>query len=269
MEKRGMKVSRAKTEWAYMCLNGTPLGSINMQSAQLPQLTEFRYLGSTLQSDGDMSTEVNKRTQCGWNNWRKMSGVLCDQRVPLHVNGSILNMIVQPATLYGMETVPVTSSPVKKLEVTEMKMCRWACGHTLRNHVGYENIKDRLKVERITERCRKARLRWFGLVKRRDQDCVGRQTLEMVPPGRRKRGRPKQRWMDCVNRDMRAIGTTKDEVHDRTGGRRIVSAAANPQPGWDQLEEEEDSRECQMTVCGCIVHAWRLVSQPCSAACTH
>ena len=42
-------------------------------------------------------------------------------------------------------------------------------------------------------------------------------------PGRRRRGRPKQRWMDCVNGDMmRAIGTTKDEVRDRTGWRRIV-----------------------------------------------
>ena len=63
-------------------------------------------------------------------------------------------------------------------------------------------------------------------MKRRYQDHVRRKTLEMVPPGRRKRGIPKQRWMDCVNRDMRAIGTTKDEVHDRTGWRRIVSAAA-------------------------------------------
>ena len=42
LEKRGMEVSRAKTE--CMCLNGTPLG--------------------TLQSDGEMSTEINKRTQC-------------------------------------------------------------------------------------------------------------------------------------------------------------------------------------------------------------
>ena len=31
-------------------------------------------------------------------------------------------MIVQPAMLYGMETVPVTRSHVKILEVTEMKM---------------------------------------------------------------------------------------------------------------------------------------------------
>ena len=55
-------------------------------------------------------------------NWRKMSGVLCDKRVPPHVKGKIHKMIVQPAMLYGMETVPVTSSHVKKLEVTEMKM---------------------------------------------------------------------------------------------------------------------------------------------------
>ena len=62
-------------------------------------------------------------------------------------------------------------------------------------------------------------------MKKRDQEYVGRNTLEMVPSERR-RGRPKQRWMDCVNQDMRAIGTTKYEVHDRTGWRRIVSVAA-------------------------------------------
>ena len=148
-------------------------------------------------------------------------------------------MIVQPAMLLGMETVSVTSSHVKKLEVTEMKMCRWACGHTLRDHVRNENIKERQKVESIAERYRKARLGWFGHVKRRCQDYVGRKTLEMIPPGRRKRGRPKQRWMDCVNRDMRAIGTTKDYVLDRTGWRRIVSAAATPQPSGSGYKKKK------------------------------
>ena len=76
-------------------------------------------------------------------------------------------------------------SHVKKLEVTEIKMCRWACGHTLRDHVRNDDIRKKLKVENITERGRKARLRWFGHVKRRDQEYVGRKT--MVPPGRRKK----------------------------------------------------------------------------------
>ena len=85
-----------------------------------PAATGHRILGSTLQSDGGMSTEINKRTQCGWNNCREMSGILCDKRVPPRVKGKINKMIVQPAMLYGMETVPGTSSHVKKLEVTEM-----------------------------------------------------------------------------------------------------------------------------------------------------
>ena len=85
--------------------------------------------------------------------------------------------------LYGMETLPVTSSCVKKVEVTEIKMCRCACGLTLRDHVRNDNIRGRLKVENITERCRKARLRWIGHIKRRDQYYVGIKTLRWYHPG--------------------------------------------------------------------------------------
>ena len=38
-----------------------------------------------------------------------------------------------------------------------------------------DNIRDRLKEENITGRCRKTRLRWFGHVQRRDQEIVGDQ----------------------------------------------------------------------------------------------
>ena len=77
-----------------------------------------------------------------------MSGVSCDKRVPPHGKGKIHKMIVQPTMLYGMETAPVTSSNVKKLEVTEMKMRRWACGHALRDHVRNDNIRKRLSVRK-------------------------------------------------------------------------------------------------------------------------
>ena len=50
-----------------------------MQSAQLPQMTKLKYLGSTLQSDGGMNAEGKKRIPCILNNWMHMSGVLCDK----------------------------------------------------------------------------------------------------------------------------------------------------------------------------------------------
>ena len=86
--------------------------------------------------------------------------------------------------------------PLPTFELTIPGRC--ADGHAatiFRDHVRNDDIRERLKVENITERCRKARLSRFGHVKRRDQEYVGRKTLDMVPPGRRKRGRPKQRWM--------------------------------------------------------------------------
>ena len=44
-------------------------------------------------------------------------------------------------------------------------------------------------------------LRWYGHVKRREKDYVGKRMMEMAVPGRRKRGRPRRRWMDLVRED--------------------------------------------------------------------
>ena len=58
-----MKVSRTKTK--YMCLNGEVRESINMQNCRLPEVTEFKYLGSTMQNDEVTEAKVNK-IQSGW-----------------------------------------------------------------------------------------------------------------------------------------------------------------------------------------------------------
>ena len=39
-----------------------------------------------------------------------MAGVLCDKRISSHVKRNVHEMVVQPAMLYGIETVPMTSS---------------------------------------------------------------------------------------------------------------------------------------------------------------
>ena len=58
-----------------------------MQSAKLPQVIEFKYMGNTLHSDGDMSTEINKRTSGDGTTVRRcQASYVCDKRVPPHVN---------------------------------------------------------------------------------------------------------------------------------------------------------------------------------------
>ncbi|KAK3569721.1 hypothetical protein QTP86_004043 [Hemibagrus guttatus] len=80
LERRGMKVSRSKTE--YMCVNEREgSGTVRLQGEEVKKVQEFKYLGSTVQSNGECGKEVKKRVQAGWNGWRKVSGVLCDRKI--------------------------------------------------------------------------------------------------------------------------------------------------------------------------------------------
>ena len=55
---------------------------------------------------------------------------------------------------------------------------------------------------RFGEKTREAILRWFGHVRRKDVGNIGRTTLKMELPEKRKQGRPKRRYMDAVREDM-------------------------------------------------------------------
>ena len=76
-----MKVNRRKTE--NMCVNERQVnGRVKMQGEEVVKVDDFKYLGSTVQSYGECGREVKKRVQAVWNGWRRMSGVICDRRVP-------------------------------------------------------------------------------------------------------------------------------------------------------------------------------------------
>ena len=68
LERRGMRVSRSKTE--YLCTNGgNDKETVKMEDTKVPRVKELKYLGSTVQESGGCKKEVKKRVQAGWNGW--------------------------------------------------------------------------------------------------------------------------------------------------------------------------------------------------------
>ncbi|KAK3564791.1 hypothetical protein QTP86_027819, partial [Hemibagrus guttatus] len=123
LERRGMKVSRSKTE--YMCVNEREgSGTVRLQGEEVKKEQEFKYLGSTVQSNGECGKEVKKRVQAGWNGWRKVSGVLCDRKISARIKGKVYRTVVRLAMLYGLETVSLRKRQESELEVAELKMLR-------------------------------------------------------------------------------------------------------------------------------------------------
>ena len=72
-----------------------------------------------------------------------------------------------------------------------------------------------------------ARLRWIGHVMRMDEDNATRRFTLLRPDGGRRRGRPKLRWMDGIEEDLRKLGVRgwRREALDREAWRSVLTAA--------------------------------------------
>ena len=101
--------------------------------------------------------------------------------------------VVRPAMLYGMETVAVTRK------------------HKIKN----EYMRGTVKIAKLGDKLRNARLRWYGHMKRREEGYMGKTMLEMAVPGRRKRGRPRRRWMDSAKGYMERVRAKEGDEVDR------------------------------------------------------
>jgi hypothetical protein len=221
LERRGMKVSRSKTE--YMCVNERdPSEKVKLQGEEIKKVKDFKYLGSTVQSNGECDKEVKKRVQAGWNGWRKVSSVLCDRRVSASMKGKVFKVVVRPAMLFGLETVAMRKRQEAELEVAEMKMLRFSLGVTRIDRIKNEYIRGTAHVGGCGNKVREARLRWYGHVQRSDSEYIGKRMLNLELPGRRPRGRPKRRFMEVVKEDMKAVGLRKEDAENRVRWRQLI-----------------------------------------------
>ena len=65
--------------------------------------SHFKYLGSIIQKEEEINSDVNYRIQAGWLAWRSAIWVLCDRNIPLCLKEKFYRTAIMPALLYGTE----------------------------------------------------------------------------------------------------------------------------------------------------------------------
>ena len=242
LEERGLRVSRVKTE--YMHVNGEQEGTIRLAGTDVKKVQEFKYLGSTVQQNDDSDREVKKRTQAGWHNWRKVSGVVCDRKIHPKVKGKVYRTVVRPATTYGLETAGLRKRQEAGMEVVELRMLRFSLGVTRKDRIENRYIRGTAHVRRLGEKLREGRLRWYVQVQRRDAGYVGKKVMDMDLPGTRRRGR-------LIRRNGYSEG--RCESCRSRGGRLRPWEMEKDDPLWRLLKgEAERQRRKKKTLCGLI-----------------
>ena len=109
---RGMRISRPKTQFIDFKFgkdNGQGRESVKTLGEELQKVHHFKYVGSSVEETGGMTTEISQRVRAAWRNWKRCSGVLCDRRMLVKLNGKVYTTVVRPALLYGADTRATTS----------------------------------------------------------------------------------------------------------------------------------------------------------------
>ena len=189
MEEWGLEISRKKT--GYLGCTEHQDVEIYLQGETVKRVKTFTYLISTLTEDGELDAEVTIRVQDGRKNGKCLQCCATEEGTGKEIGGFRNANATLDVQSYDAgqdkkwKNKRDNESPRKEVEVV------WACD----------------------EKC------WALCMKERGGGWV----MEMKVQGRRKRGRPKRRWLDKVKDDIKEKGLSADEVYDRGTWKRMSS----------------------------------------------
>lgn len=222
----GLKVNADKTK--YMVATNTP--GIRSQTTNIGEynfeiVNSFVYLGSLLNVENDIEEEIRRRIATGNRCYYGLHKQFKSKTLQRKLKCKLYKTLVRPILTYGSESWCMTQNQEQLLRIFERRILRGIFGPVKEKNVWrrrYNFEIDRLYGEPdIVKTIKINRLRWLGHVARMKGERVPKKLLNGFPEGKRSAGRPKARWLDAVNSDIKILNIRdwKTLAEDRSGWR--------------------------------------------------
>ena len=207
----GAEIGGAKdeTEPAGTHCDEEDLQPINIRGGSIEAVKEFAYLGSIVDSYGDILKDVENRIAHASRAFGALRrSVFMDSGLSLRTKRLVYRAVVLGVLLYGSETWATKRVASRKIEVFHNRC--------LRNILGITKMQQRLgrissvqvakwfgMEESLEEMIAARRLWWLGHVARMNDDCTPKRLLFGWLPNRRPAHGTKLRWRDRARKDLK------------------------------------------------------------------
>jgi hypothetical protein len=122
----------------------------------------------------------------------------------------ISKTLIRLLVLYGAETWTLTKKEEQALVIFERKIFRRIYGHKYENGEWKSRTNRELeevsKGENIVKWIKGQRISWLGHLERMEGDRMPKKFFTQELEGTRRRGRPRERWKEEVERDLQVAG---------------------------------------------------------------
>jgi hypothetical protein len=197
-KKVGLKIHKDKTK--YMT-NYETTQQIRMEDKAIEKVTQYKYLGQTIQTENQMLNEINIRLRAGWSCFGRHREILQDRNIPISLKRKVFKQCIIPTITYGCQTWTLTKQINQKLRTTQRAMERKMLGIKLQDKVPNTDIRKQTGTIDMVRNVLKLKWKWAGHLARTQDNRWTKRCTEWQPrKGKRSRGRPPTRWRDDITR---------------------------------------------------------------------
>jgi len=106
-------------------------------------------------------------------------------------------------------------------------------------------LEEISKGENIVKWIKEQRISWLGHLERMEEDRMPKKIFTQEMEGTRRRGRPRKRWKEEVERDLQVVEVRRwrELVADRKKMEEHCSTGQGPQWAVVPMEEEEEEKK--------------------------
>ena len=189
-----------------------------IEGENVEEVTGFVFLGAKITADADCSQEIRRCLLLGRRAMTNLSKIVKSRDITLTTKVRIVKAMVFPIVTYGCESWTMRKAERRKIDAFELwcwrkilKVC-WTARRSNRSIL--QEIKPDCSLEGMIL---KAELKYFGHIMRR-QDTLEKILMMGKVEGKRKRGRPRARWMDDI---LEVMDSTLGELGVATADRKL------------------------------------------------
>ena len=194
----GLNINRSKTR--IVKANTKNNNPITMNGEPLEETDSFTYLGSTINKHGGTAEDVKARIQKARVAFIMLRKIWRAKQIKTNSKLRIFNPNVKAVLLYGSETWRSTQKTLKRIQTFINKCLRRILHLKWTDKISNTTLWKMTKQLPIENEIKKRKWRWIGHTLRKPPNTITRQAITWNPPGKRRRGRPRNTWQRTKKR---------------------------------------------------------------------
>lgn len=229
--KFGLQINERKTKYMRIGkINEDMDRFLTTQNHQFERVDTYNYLGVTIGKTG--KERIQERIIKGNQVYGINRTLFKSKKISKKTKINIYKTLIRPVITYGMETIVINKSEEECLNRLERKIMRSILGPNItaegeRRLKRNAEIEEELNGENIVRHIKALRLEWVGHIMRREPNEMIKKITKWIPIGQRTRGRPRKRWWDEIEDDIKAmkISNWRGKCTDRKIWKEITRTA--------------------------------------------